>query len=49
LGNTTQDLELIQLQTGLSTVQADMISLGAGLTVTSAGTTLALDLGDVVA
>ena len=31
ISNTTQDLELIQLQAGLSTAQANITTLGAGL------------------
>jgi hypothetical protein len=46
ISNTTQDLELIQLQAGLTTAQGNITSLGAGLTLTAAGTTLALDLVD---
>ena len=38
ISNTTQDLELIQLQAGFTTVQANITSLGAVLTLTSAGT-----------
>jgi hypothetical protein len=46
ISNTTQDLELLQLQAGLTTAQGNITSLGAGLTLTSAGTILALDLVD---
>ncbi len=44
ISNATQDLELIQLQAGLTKAQANITSLGAGLMLTSAGTILALDL-----
>jgi hypothetical protein len=44
LSNTTQDLELIQLQSGLSAAQASITTLGAGLLLTSGGLLLALDL-----
>ncbi len=43
---TSQDLELLQLQAGLTTAQGNITILGAGLTLTSAGTILALDLVD---
>jgi hypothetical protein len=42
ISNTTQDLELIQLQSGLSAAQANITSLGAVLTLTSAGTLISL-------
>ena len=44
ISNTTQDLELIQLQSGLSAAQASITTLGAGLFLTSGGLLLALDL-----
>jgi hypothetical protein len=44
ISNTTQDLELLQLQAGLSTAQVSITRLGATLALTSAGTLLALDL-----
>ncbi len=37
------ELHVIQLQTGLSAALANITALGAGLTVTSGGTSLALD------
>jgi hypothetical protein len=44
ISNTTQDVELLQLQTELSAVQADIISLGAGLVVAGGTAATALDL-----
>ncbi len=39
ISNTTQDIELIQLKTGLSAAQENITSLGTGLTATAASTT----------
>ncbi len=44
ISNTAQDLELLQLQSGLSTAQASITRKVATLVLTSAGTLLALDL-----
>jgi hypothetical protein len=44
ISNTTQDLELIQLQSGLSAAQANITSLGAGLVLVGGTATTALDL-----
>ena len=44
ISNTAQDLELLQLQSGLSTAQASITRIVATLVLTSAGTLLALDL-----
>jgi len=46
ISNTTQDLELIQLQAGLSTAQANITTLGAGLFLTTGTATPALDLAN---
>ena len=46
ISNTTQDLELIQLQAGLSTAQANITTLGAGLFLTTGTVTSALDLAN---
>ena len=44
ISNTTQDLELINLQTGLSSAQASITSLGAALFITAGEATMALNL-----
>ena len=44
ISNTTQDLELKQLQGSMSAAQASITNLGATLFITSSGTLLALDL-----
>ncbi len=44
ISNTTQDLDLLQMQVGLTSAQASITSLGATLDLTSAGILLALDL-----
>jgi hypothetical protein len=44
ISNTTQDLDLLQIQAGLTSAQARITSLGATLALKSAGTLLALDL-----
>ncbi len=44
ISNRTQDLDLLQMQAGLTSAQASIASLGAALALTSAGTLLALDL-----
>jgi hypothetical protein len=46
ISNTTQDLELIQLQAGLSTAQANITTLGAGLFLAAGEATAALDLAN---
>jgi len=46
ISNTTQDLELIQLQAGLSTAQANITTLGAGLFIAAGEATSALDLAN---
>jgi hypothetical protein len=46
ISNTTQDLELIQLQSGLTTAQGDITTLGAGLLLAPAEATAALDLAN---
>ena len=44
ISNTTQDLELIQLETRMGAAEGSITTLGAGLLLTSGGTLLALDL-----
>ncbi len=44
ISNTTQDLELIQLETRISSAEGSITTLGAGLLLTSGGLILALDL-----
>ena len=44
ISNTTQDLELIQLETRMASAEGSITTLGAGLLLTSGGTLLALDL-----
>ena len=44
ISNTITDLDLLQMQAGLTSAQASITSLGATLALTSAGTLLALDL-----
>ncbi len=44
ISKTTQDVELLQLQTELSAVQGDIISLGAGLVIAGGTAATALDL-----
>jgi hypothetical protein len=44
ISNTMQYSEIMQLQSGLSSAQASVTSLGAFLSLTSAGTLLALVL-----
>ena len=44
ISNTTQDLELIQLEARMGSAEGSITTLGAGLLLTSAGTLLALDL-----
>jgi hypothetical protein len=44
ISNTTQDLELIQLETRMSAAEGSITTLGAGLLLTSGGLILALDL-----
>ncbi len=44
ISNTTQDLELIQLQAGLTTAQENITSLGAGLFIVGGTAASALDL-----
>ncbi len=44
ISNTTQDLELIQLETRMSAAEGSIPTLGAGLILTSGGLILALDL-----
>jgi len=46
ISNTTQDLELIQLQSGLTTAQANITTLGAGLLLAAGEATAALDLAN---
>jgi hypothetical protein len=46
ISNATQDLELLQLQSGLSTTQGDITTLGAGLLLAAAEATAALDLAN---
>ena len=46
ISNTTQDLELIQLQSGLTTAQANITTLGAGLLLAAGDATAALDLAN---
>ncbi len=44
ISNTTQDLDLLQIQADLTSAETSIPSLGATLALTSAGTLLALDL-----
>ena len=44
ISNTTQDLEIVNLQSGLTTAQGNIISLGTTLTATSATATAAFNL-----
>jgi hypothetical protein len=44
ISNTTQDLELIQLETRMASAEGSITTLGAGLLLTSGGVILALDL-----
>ena len=44
ISNTTQDLELIQLETRMASAEGSITTLGAGLLLTSGGVLLALDL-----
>ena len=44
ISNTTQDLELLQLQSSLSAAQASITALGASLFLTAAEATAALTL-----
>ena len=44
ISNTTQDLELIQLETRMASAEGNITTLGAGLLLTSGGVILALDL-----
>ena len=44
ISNTTQDLELIQLETRMASAEGSITTLGAGLLLTAGGTLLALDL-----
>ena len=44
ISNTTQDLELIRLETRMASAEGSITTLGAGLLLTSGGTLLALDL-----
>jgi hypothetical protein len=46
ISNTTQDLELIQLQSGLTTAQANITTLGADLVIVGGIATSALDLAN---
>ena len=46
ISNTTQDLELIQLQAGLTAVQGDITTLGAGLFIVGGTAASALDLAN---
>jgi hypothetical protein len=46
ISNTTQDLELIQLQQGLITAQGNITTLGAGLFLAAGEATAALDLAN---
>jgi hypothetical protein len=46
ISNTTQDLELIQLQQGLITAQGNITTLGAGLLLAAGEATAALDLAN---
>ena len=46
ISNTTQDLELIQLQSGLTTAQGNITTLGAGLVAVGGEATAALNLAN---
>ena len=46
ISNTTQDLELIQLQSGSTTAQGDITTWGAGLRLAAAEATAAFDLAN---
>ena len=46
ISNTTQDLELIQLQTGLSTAQANITSLGVLAGTANVNALAAIDLAN---
>ena len=46
ISNTTQDLELVQLQSGLSTARANIISLGVLAGTANINTLSAIDLAN---